>query len=274
MSILWGVLIVVAVTSIAIATMLLVRRRAPIGSYFADGDRASGVFGMLGAGFSILLALIVFLAFESYDTARAGAEAEATIVAQQLQTAQFLPDATRTELSAGLVCYGRSVAGEEWDQLEKGTLGDQVNPWGAALFRTIRNVDPESNAEQSAYDRWMDQTSEREQARNDRVHGLGGVIPTPLWVVLFLLAGVIFVYMLFFADSGERALSQAALMGSVAIAVSSLLLLLTFFDQPFRTGPGGLRPTAMERSLRLIDAELDIAQLNVSPPCDDDGNLV
>jgi hypothetical protein len=271
-NLLYGALIVVMAASFAIAMMLLVRRRAPIGSYFADGDRASGVFGMLGAGFSILLALIVFLAFESYDTARAGAEAEATILAQQVQTAQFLPVEARADLSAGLVCYGRSVAGEEWDQLEAGSLGDQTNPWGAALFRTIGSVDPQSNAEQSAYDRWMDQTVEREQARNDRVHGLGGVIPTPLWVVLFLLAGVIFVYMLFFADSGERAFTQAVLMGSVAIAVSSLLLLLTFFDQPFQPGPGGLRPTAMERALRLIDVELEIAQLDATMPCDDDGN--
>ena len=35
------------------------------------------------------------------------------------------------------------------------------------------------------------------------------MIPLPLWIVLFFIAGVIFVYMLFFADSGERAVVQA-----------------------------------------------------------------
>ena len=33
--------------------------------------------------------------------------------------------------------------------------------------------------EQSAYDRWMDQTADREQARIDRVHGAEGIIPVP-----------------------------------------------------------------------------------------------
>jgi hypothetical protein len=44
---------------------------------------------VLATGFSVLLGFIVFLAFTSYDSSRAGAEAEATIVAQQVQTAQF-----------------------------------------------------------------------------------------------------------------------------------------------------------------------------------------
>ena len=71
--------------------MLLVRRRAPEGSYFTDGDRASGVFGVLATGFAILLGLVVVLAFTSYDESRAGAEEEALIVVQQLETAQLLP---------------------------------------------------------------------------------------------------------------------------------------------------------------------------------------
>ena len=45
------------------------------------------------------------------------------------------------------------------------------------MFHTIQTAEPKTDAEQSAYDRWMDQTSQREQARNDRVHGAEGVIP-------------------------------------------------------------------------------------------------
>ena len=44
-----------------------------------------------------------------------------------------------------------------------------------------------------------------EEARRDRVHASEGVIPAALWRVLYFIAAVIVVYMLFFADSGERA---------------------------------------------------------------------
>jgi hypothetical protein len=39
--------------AVAVGAILFVRRRAPEGSYFEDGDRASGVFGVLATGFAI-----------------------------------------------------------------------------------------------------------------------------------------------------------------------------------------------------------------------------
>jgi hypothetical protein len=148
-----GLLVIVAVTGVAVAVMLLVRRRAPEGSYFADGDRASGVFGVLATGFAILVGFVVFLAFTSYDTARGGAETEALVVAQQMTTAQFFEPAVAAELTTGLVCYARSVAGVQWEHTEDGTIGESLNPWAVALFRTVRAVEPTTAAEQSAYDR-------------------------------------------------------------------------------------------------------------------------
>jgi hypothetical protein len=271
MNVVLGFLVVIVVAAITVAAMLLVRRRAPEGSYFTDGDRASGVFGVLATGFSVLLGFIIFLAFQSYDDARLGAENEATIVAQQLQTAQFLPPDTAKELSGELICYGRSVAGAEWDAINAGTLGDAINPWGAEMFRTIAKVAPRTATEQSAYDRWMDETVNRQQARNDRVHAAEGIIPLPLWLALFVICGVIFGYMLFFADRGEGAVTQGMLMGSVTVVITLLMLLVVFFDHPHGSGVGRLQPTAMERTLRLIDAQLNVIAVDVTPPCDERG---
>src|SRR3954471_2207611 len=89
--------IVVGVAAVSVAAMLLVRRNAPDGSYFHDGDRAAGVFGVLATGFSVLLGFVVFLAFTSYDASRSGAEEEALLVAQQVETAQFFPDSASGE---------------------------------------------------------------------------------------------------------------------------------------------------------------------------------
>jgi hypothetical protein len=270
-NVVWGVLVIAVVAGAAIACMLVVRRRAPEGSYFADGDRAAGVFGVLATGFSVLLGFIVFLAFTSYDQSRSGAETEALMVVQQVETAQFFPDAVAGELTGELVCYGRSVVHDEWERMQAGTLGDTVNPWGVELFRTLQGVQPESASEQSAYDKWLEQTSEREKARQDRVHGAVGVIPTQLWIVLFFIAAVIFVFTLFFADSGERPAVQAVLMGSIVSVIVALLLLLRALDHPFNQGVGGLDPVAMERSLRLVDEALGAVGGEVRVPCGDDG---
>ena len=272
MNIFVAVLVVVAVTAVAVAAMLVVRRNAPDGSYFHDGDRAAGVFGVLATGFAVLLGFVVFLAFTSYDAARSGAEQEAVIVAQQVETAQLLPPSVRDRLTGELVCYARSVAGVQWEMMEAGKLGEQLNPWGSQLFQTLRTVDPKTAAEQSAFDAWLSQTSDRESARNDRIHGAVGVIPTPLWIVLFFISGLIFVYMLFFADKGERAVVQALLMGTVVAVITAMLLLLYALDNPFHKGIGGLRPVAMERTLQIIDEELAISGNHHAAPCDTRGN--
>jgi hypothetical protein len=268
-----GLVILLVVTAITVTAMLLVRRRAPEGSYFKDGDRASGVFGVLATGFSVLLGFIIFLGFSSYDESRSGAEQEATIVAQQVQTAQFMPEDSAAELTGELSCYARSVAGTEWEAMGEGRLDDDVNPWGVALFKTVREVDPRTAAEQSAYDRWMDQTLDREQARIDRVHGAEGIMPLPLWLILLVISGVIFVYMLFFADPAEGPVTQGVLMGSVTVVITLLLLILMFFNHPpHGDGVGRLEPTAMDRTIKLIDTQAQAAGISVDPPCDERGN--
>jgi hypothetical protein len=264
-------LVVLAAAAVAITAILLVRRGAPDGSYFADGDRASGVFGVLATGFSVLLGLVVVLAFTSFDASRAGAEDEALTVAQQFETAQLMPAPAGRRLAAELVCYARSVVHQEWPRMEDGTLGEGMNGWGTTMFHTLQTVEPRTAAEQTAYDKWIDQRTDREAGRSARVHGAVGVIPAPLWIVLFVIAIFIFGFMLFFADSGEPALVQATLIGTVVAAITAILLVIDFLDSPFRPGVGSLRPVAMERTLRVLDQERRLLGHTSPVPCDAHG---
>lgn len=271
MILLWAGLIVAGVTALAIAAMLLVRRRAPDGSWFQDGDRAAGVFGVLATGFAVLIGFVVFLAFESFDTSRSGAEAESRSVVQMFETAQFLPQPASAQLSGELICYARNVVNQEWPAMQAGTLSDTLNPWAVAMFRTLKTVKPRSAAEQTAYSKWFDQVSDRENARADRTHGAEGVIPAPLWIVLLLTAGIIFAFMLLFADSGEPAFVQASMMGGVTVVVASTLLLLWFLDNPYHRGIGGLRPVAMQRSLSQLGQATALLGKPIALPCGPNG---
>ena len=174
---------------------------------------------------------------------------------QQFELAQFLPADVRVELADDLVCYARSIVHVEWPALEAGTQEEVANPWTLTMFRVLKTTNPRTSSEQAAYDHWFDHTDDREQGRSDRIHGAVGIIPGPLWFVLLFIAVVIFAYALFFADSGERAKSQAMLMGSVVAVLTALLLLIQFLDDPYRGGFGGLQPVAMERTLGILEQE-------------------
>ena len=227
--------------------MLLVRRRAPDGSYFNDGDRAAGVFGVLATGFAVLLGLRRVPGLHAATTtSRDGRRGRGATRGPAVRDGPVLPPAVAGELDRGadlLRPLGRrrrvaAHAGRH-ARRRRSTRG----AWSCS--RRCSTSSPTPPTEQSAYDKWLDQTSDREEARRDRVHGAVGVIPTRCgWCCSS--AAVIFVYMLFFADSGERAVVQALLMGSVVAVIISMLLLLSPrqpLPRPHRRAPPGRHGT-------------------------------
>jgi hypothetical protein len=263
--------VVAACAGVAIGALLLVRRRAPDGGFYTDGDRAAGVFGVLATGFAVLLGLVVVLAFTSYDASRAGAETEAITVAQQFEVANLLPEEEGRRLGRELVCYARSVVREEWPRMEAGSHMAETSPWGLRLYRTLRSIDPRTPAEQAAYAKWLDLRLDREAARSTRLHGATGVIPAPLWLVLALSAVMIIGFMLVFADSGEHPVVQATFVGTIVVVIVGTLLLIRFLDDPYDPGLGALRPVAMERTLDVLDDYRRVVGDTVPLPCDEQG---
>ena len=235
------------------------------------GIAPSGVFGVLSTGFALLLGFVVFLAFTKYDDSRAGAEAEALLVVQQFETAQLLPAEVRARLSGELICYGRSVVHVEWPAMASGGRTVTINPWALALFRSLVTIEPEAASEQSAYDAWLSQTSGREEARRDRMHAAEGIVPVPVWIVLFFSAALIIVFVLFFADSAESAVVQGLMAGSVTAVVVATLLVLAALNHPYQPDVGGLRPVAMERSLAILDEARTALHIDGPLPCDEAG---
>jgi hypothetical protein len=264
-----GVIVAAAVVA-TVGVFLLVRRHAPEGGFFTDGDRAAGVFGVLATGFAVLLGFVVYLAFTSYDTARAGARAEATDVIQQFETAQLFPRPASAQLSGELICYGRAVVGLEWPQLRSG--GEPAfNPWGIRLFQTLMNVSPRTAAQQAAYAKWLDQTSAREQARLDRIQAGSGIIPGPLWLILFVTGGLVFAYAFLFADRDEGWLPQTVIATTIAAMLATSLLVIRFMNDPYTPGTGSLRPSDMTRVLSQITEATHALSLHIHIPCNSQG---
>ncbi len=264
-------IIILGCVAVTVAVLLLIRRRAPDGGYFHSHDRAAGVFGVLATAFSVLLAFVIFLAFTSYDAAKQGAESEALVVAQQFETAAFFPEPARTKLQGELVCYGRAVVADEWPLLARRERSTLVDRWTISLFQTLRAVTPSAATEQAAYEKWLDQNSDREASRRTRLHNADPVIPAPLWFILIVSAVIVVCFMLFFADSGERQLVQGLLIGTVTTLVITSLLVVNFLDHPYSDRPGGLRPTSMQEALATLDRITPVVNSSLVIPCDTEG---
>ncbi len=269
MSLWTGIFIVVATNAVAVVVMLLVRRRAPAGGYYEDMQQAGWVYSVAGTSFAVILAFVFLLTFQSFDRARTSASSEADSVLSLFHIADQFPVPEQRLLKADLVCYGRSVVHIEWKTLAHDEQSPVTRDWALALDHDFNAGDSGGDERvAAAYGAWYDQTDQRQAGRQGRIDEASPFVPALVWV--FLLAGgaLVIAFVWLFADPGERTFAQAALPVGVTTVVVSGLVLVAFFDGPYRDTSGAVRPVSMQRQLQIIDSEIGPG---VPLPCDAQG---
>jgi multisubunit Na+/H+ antiporter MnhB subunit len=255
----------------AVGLMLLVRRWSPPGAAFTDSDRAAGVFGVVGTGFAVLLAFVIFLAFESYDRAREQASREALATSQLYHTAKLFSPAERRKLQGELICYARAVVHDEWRTMRDGQESALVDGWLARIEQTIAILPIDGERERIAYGYWFDQSGECREARRGRLAEAAPFVPPLVWLALLLGGSLIIAYMCFYADRLERKISQAMMMAAVTAMVASGLLVVRFLDNPYENASGSIKPIAMTTTLEHIKADLGTPDGDAAIACDEHG---
>jgi hypothetical protein len=265
--------IVLGAVAGAVAAMFLVRRRAPLGGFFTDSDRAAGVFGVLGTSFAVLLAFVIFLAFESYGNAKENAGQEAVSAIELDHTAKLFRSPERVNLGGQLICYARAVISDEWPAMRHQRESKLVQGWLAALDTSTARLDIRGQKQVVAYAHWLDQNSERREGRRGRLAEAAPFVPIPIWLVLIVGAVLLVGYMCFYADRGERFVAQAMMIGAITAIVVSGLLVVRFLDRPYQDQSGSIKPVQMRQTLKVMEQERRVQQANprLRAPCDADG---
>ena len=267
--------IIIIPVCVMAALMLLVRRHAPPGGRFSDSDRASGPFGFVGAGFVILLGFIIALSFGTYDNAATQSEAEATAIEAQFTAADAMPPMLRKRAQAQLVCYARSVAGPEWTSMADGNWSPLTDQWISNLDATEAAASAvKGTAAANALTEWHDAAKTRELARRTRILVAQGEEPVLLWVLLAIGGIMVLGYVLLYADPDERVVAQLAMVVSTTALVAASLVAVTVLASPFQNEEGSIKPTGVQYSLRVINADLAAAHTTLPVLCDANGNPV
>jgi hypothetical protein len=260
-----ALLLLVAINAVTVTAMLLLRRRAPEGSYFHDTQQAAGVFTVAGTAYAVLLAFVFLLAFQSYNTARTAGEQEAVTVTALYHDADPFPQPWRTIIHGELVCYGRSVVHQEWPAMKDDHSSAVTQGWLDRLDASFGQTQPTTAKQQNADATWRDLTAQRLDARRSRLQEAGPLIPSLVWILLIVGSIVVLAFTTLFADHRERAVVQAVLMASVTTMLVSGLIMIKFFDDPYANVPGSIKPDAMQRTLRTV-AVLPSERM-LRPPC-------
>src|SRR3954447_2235747 len=248
-------LIIFGVAALSAAGMLLLRRRAPSGTFFKDPIPGGAVYTVVGTAYMVILAFVFFVAFESYGGAKADAEDEATATLAMFHAAGPFGRAARAELQGQVICYAREVISDGWPALREGGGSPVVDARVSAMEESAEQTPVNGAKQAAAFEHWFTSNEERRQGRQGRIGEADGLVPPVVWLILIIGAAVVIASVALFADRAETAVTQAALVAAVAIIVVSGLVLVRFLDKPYEDKSGSIRPTAMARTLAQMERE-------------------
>ena len=264
----WAFALVAGSAIVAVLLMLAARRFSPQG-LLHDSVPAAAVFGVLGVAFAVLLAFVMFLAFDNYVRATEGASREAVAVSQLARVSRLFPDPQGEELRGDLACYARAVILDEWPLMRDARESSVVVGWLERLETTIDVMPIDDGVSQIALGHWLDEQAVRREGRRARLAEAAPTIPAAVWSMLVLGAVLTVVYVIVFADRRERWWTQAVMVGSISALIVSGLLVINFLDRPYLEDGAYIAPSEMATSARLMQ---DLAGPDAQLPCDAEGN--
>jgi Bacterial extracellular solute-binding proteins, family 3 len=273
---LWlGALIALVATGLTVCLLLLLRRHAPHGGFFIEGDRAAGIFGSIATLFSVLLALVIFLSVETFQETKSRVNAEADLVLEQYQLATLFPAKDQYAIQSQLICYGRSVRDLEWPLMDELDSNNVVDEWAGSIDASTDSVDVAGPRAEAAFQLFLEQALQRQEERRGRLEGADGGIPGMVWPILILGALAILAHLIAYADKGERTMSQVFQVGLVAFLLTASLLLISALDHPYEAQPGKIVPGKMQESIEVMEKDLSrsiaSANLEATLPCEANG---
>jgi hypothetical protein len=238
MTVVYGVLVVLAVSAAAIGGLTLVQRFVSSELRERHNDVAGFVFASVGVVYAVLLALMVIAVWEQYQRARETVEAEANAVAEIAWLAYRLPESERHQLQEQAQSYAREVVDQEWPLMEQGMEEGRGSPQGWDLLddmrATLQDVEPRTGAEQELYAEGLDQIQRLADARRMRLVQATEGMPAVLWAVL-IFGGVVtvgFTYLFGLGNAWAHRLMVLALAAVIALA----LFTIGAMEYPFSGG--------------------------------------
>jgi hypothetical protein len=265
----WQIILIVGGTTVGAVGLMLYVWRADWPFLRMDPDRAGGVFSFIGTGFAVLLAFIVFVAFNSYNDAEKGAASEGQAVFEASTSLDAFPaHGLHDDLEGALICYGRAVSHREWATMPHGRFSPTVSYWDWFLRdRTLALDVGRYPTQVAAISQLLSEHDNRADGRRMRMAEASPAVTWPVWFLLIVGAVITLTAVLLFKERKESAIVQGGMMGMIAAVVSAGLVLVWVLDHPYTGDTGSIEPTEIQRAIGTIQAE----HPKVVPACSPQG---
>ena len=245
-----GVVMVVGTIVVSVAAVSLARRihRETLEQ---NHDVVSVMFSAVGVLYTVLLAFLVVLVWEQFNSAQERTEHEATRISNLLRDAVPFPEAVRDDVQGRLIAYTRSVIEDEWPTMADGESSPTTGIAYRRVWQAYYDFRPRTDSEQEFYGESIGRLNELGESRRLRVISSQASIPPIMW--LLLIGGGVVTVAYLYLFSIRNGLLQRLMIGSVAGLLAFILFLIVALDHPF-AGDVKVTPDAYESVVDSFEA--------------------
>ena len=266
-----SIVVIIVGTEICALALILTRRwRQEHPKRYQKTPIAGDVFGVVGTGFAVILAFVIFTAFESYADRAGGRRDRVRGHPADVLPRAVLPAESRDTLEGGLICYSRAVVNDEWATMAVGRSSTLVDHWVDKLDDDMVALPVTTNKEIEVFNTWFSRAAERQEGRRGRLAESAPYVPPFVWAMLVLLFVVVVGYQILFASPKRPLIPQVLGVSAVAATMLAGIVVVYVLDAPFADRGAQLPPNRMQATLTAMETEY---QGNATPiPCDELGN--
>jgi hypothetical protein len=242
-----GTLLVVGLPLVTVALQAMVRRLAPDIVRGEHNDVAGFLIAVVGVVYAVTLAFIVIVTWEGYRQARTEVLREAGSLRSLYRDSRGLPEPARSQLGTLAVQYGREVATDGWDALDRGEGSPVAFDLITRMFDALAGASPTTPAQETFLGEALGNLDELAEQRAERISvAEEGLLPI-LWAAIIIGGGVTVGFALLFGVSDVRL--HFLMVGAFATVLALQIFVILVLSHPF-SGDLAVSPEPFLRVVR------------------------
>ena len=239
-----GAIIISVFVMISVGGLLVVRRFVPHHRLKIHNDVAGAIFQVLGMAYTVLLAFVVVIAWQSFDKSNLNVEKEANCLVDMYRDSTAFPENFKGQTRSLIREYKDVVIGEEWGMLARGQQSQRAHELLKNIWIAYSSYEPKTESEKIFLAESVRKLNETGELRLLRLMDSRTGIHPILWLVL-IIGGLATIMFTFFFGT-ENLAAQILMAVMLALVISLILFMVLLLDFPF-TGALNISPYAFEQ---------------------------
>jgi hypothetical protein len=248
-SVLVSLLVMGASIAVSLGGLHLVRKHYPHPVRQANNEVAGFFIAVLGVVYAVLLAFVVVVVWEQFETARTTVEQEGNALIAVYRLASGLPDPISAGIRTTARQYATSAIDDEWPAMDRFEKGVAIPKNADELWAQVTTYEAATERERLIQAEILRRMSDLNDSRRLRELAARTGIPRILWGVLIGGAIVTVVFTYFFSTPNPRA--QYVMTALYTATIAFVLMLVSLIDFPFH-GDVRVSPESFELALQTM----------------------